>query len=87
MSSWQFESVQEGPRNLPLKFGKIHASNSWDIADIDTVHYLSGRVGGWVGGWGVWIENKTNSASIELKLKLNWVEAELGNIDILHLWC
>ena len=23
MSSWQLESVQEGPRNLPLKFGQI----------------------------------------------------------------
>ena len=44
----QLESVQKGPRNLPLMFGQNHASNSWDMANMDTLHYLSGRVGGCV---------------------------------------
>ena len=35
MSLWQLESVQDGPRNLPLKFGQNRVSNSWDIADIE----------------------------------------------------
>ena len=35
MSSWQLESVKDGPKNLPLKFGQNRASNSWDIADMD----------------------------------------------------
>ena len=43
MSLWQLESVQEGPRNLPLKFGKNRACNILDIADIDFM------VGGGVG--------------------------------------
>ena len=42
MSLWQLEPVQDGPRNLPLKFGKNRVSNSWDIADIEFL---------WVG-WG-----------------------------------
>ena len=44
MLVWQLESLQEGPRNLPLKFGRNPASNSWDIGDIEFV---------WVGGGGV----------------------------------
>ena len=35
MSSWQLESVQNGPRNLLLKFGQNRVSNSWDIPDMD----------------------------------------------------
>ena len=37
MSLWHMESVKDGPRNLPLKFGKNQVSNSWDIADIEFV--------------------------------------------------
>ena len=44
MSPWQLESVLDGPRNLPLKFGQNRASKSWDIADIEFV------VGGGGGG-------------------------------------
>ena len=35
MSTWQLESVQDGPRNLLLKFGKNRISNSRDIPDMD----------------------------------------------------
>ena len=35
MSLRQLESVQDSPRNLPLKFGKNRISNSWDIRDIE----------------------------------------------------
>ena len=46
MLLWQFESVQDGPGNLPLKFGQNKVSNSWDIAEIKFV---------WgVGGGGEW---------------------------------
>ena len=37
MSPWQLTSVEEGPRNLPLKFGQNLASNSWDIVYIEFV--------------------------------------------------
>ena len=37
MSSWQLESAQEGPRNLPFKYGQNRVSNSWDIGDIEFV--------------------------------------------------
>ena len=33
MSLLQFKSVQDGPRNLCLKFGQNRVSNSWDIGD------------------------------------------------------
>ena len=40
-----------------------------------SIHYFSGLVvwwsGGWSGGWTLKVENKTISASIELKLKLS----------------
>ena len=39
---WQYNSVQNGPRNLPLKFGSNRVSNSWDITDIEFL---------WVVGW------------------------------------
>ena len=42
MSPWQFKSIQDGLRNLPLKFGQNLISNSQDITDIDFV---------WVGWW------------------------------------
>ena len=34
MSLW-LEYIQDGPRNLPLKFGQNQVSNSWDIPDMD----------------------------------------------------
>ena len=34
-SMWQLEPVQDGPRNLPLKFGQNWVNNSWDIPDMD----------------------------------------------------
>ena len=40
------ESVQDGPRNLRLKFCQNWFSNSRDIADIEFV-----VVGGGGGGW------------------------------------
>ena len=43
MSTWMLEYVNEGPRNLNLKFGQNRVSNSWDIVDIEFV-------GGWVVG-------------------------------------
>ena len=51
MSALQLESVQEDPRNLPLKFGQNRASNSWDIANYE---FMVGGGGvklswGWVG--------------------------------------
>ena len=35
MSTWQLESVQDGPWNLLSKFGQNQVSNSWDITDMD----------------------------------------------------
>ena len=35
MSLWHLESVQDGPRNLRLKFGQNWISNSRDISDMD----------------------------------------------------
>ena len=35
MSLWHLESVQDGPRNLHLKFCQNWFSNSWDITDIE----------------------------------------------------
>jgi len=35
MLPWQLESGQDGPRNLPLKFGQNQVNNSWDILDMD----------------------------------------------------
>ena len=35
ISTWQLESVRDGPRNLLLKFGQNLISNSWDIPDMD----------------------------------------------------
>ena len=43
MSSWQLESVQEGPRNLPLRFGQ---NRTRDISDIEFMVVV-------VGGGGV----------------------------------
>ena len=37
MSLWHMESVQDGPRNLRLKFCQNWFSNSRDIADIEFV--------------------------------------------------
>ena len=35
MSQWHLESVKDGPRNLPVKFGQNRVSNNWDIDDIE----------------------------------------------------
>ena len=40
ISLWQLESGQEGPRNLPFKFGQNRVSNSWGIADIEFVLFV-----------------------------------------------
>ena len=32
---WQLEYVQDGPRNLPLKFGQNQVSDSWNVPDMD----------------------------------------------------
>ena len=40
MSAWQLESVQDGPRNLPLMFSLNRVINSWDIADIESLIFL-----------------------------------------------
>ena len=45
MSPWQFESVLDVPRNLPLKFHQNRVSNSWDIADIEFVWRSHGLYG------------------------------------------
>ena len=68
MSLWQLEIVQDGSRNLPLKFGQNRVSNSWDML---CLNYLPGWVGGENG-------NKAISASIGVEVELSWVEAELG---------
>ena len=65
MSMWQSEFVQEGPRNLSLKFGQNCVSNSWDIADIEFVVVLL-RVGGLSENG-----NKAISASTQLNFNLN----------------
>ena len=35
MSPWQLEFVQDGPRNLYLKFGQNWVSKSWNISEIE----------------------------------------------------
>ena len=35
MSLWRLAFVNNGPRNLPLKFGQNQVTNSWDIPDVD----------------------------------------------------
>ena len=59
MSPWQLESIQDGPRNLPSRFGQNPVSNIWDIADFVTFSV------GWVMwlGWVVWeVKSKAISA-------------------------
>ena len=80
MSLWHMESVQDGPRNLPLKFGPNRATNSWDIYCSGWVELVAEpmcRVGG--VGCGAYvsvgeIENKAISTSIDL----NWIELNWG---------
>ena len=48
MSLWHLESVKDGPRNLPLNFGKNQVSNIGDIADIEFL--VGGDGGGGDGG-------------------------------------
>ena len=55
MSLGQLASVEDGPRNLSLKFGQNR-------------HYPVGWVAGWVAGW---VDNpKLRPPQPELKLKL-----------------
>ena len=63
MSPWQLESVQGGPRNLPLKFGQNRVNNSWDIADIEFV---------W-GGWVVFTVVFVSNLQLQLRLGCSWV--------------
>ena len=59
------EYVQDGPRNLPLKFGQNRVSNSWDIADIEFL---------W-GGVVVWFAQSFSCPTfnyIEVTLLLSW---------------
>ena len=72
MSLSQLKSVQDGSRNLPLKFGQNLVSNSWDIADITT--FMGGRVAGWVGC----LKMEIGLSQPQLKLKLSWVELRLS---------
>ena len=44
MSLWQLKSVQDGPRDLTLKFCQNRVSNSWDIANIEFVWVVVGGV-------------------------------------------
>ena len=53
MSTWQFESVLDVLRKLPLKFHPNRVSNSWDISDIEFVWVVivksfSGKPNRWV---------------------------------------
>jgi len=63
--------VQDGPRNLPLKFGHNRVSNSWDITDIEFL---------WGGGWGGGGVVCTVIFMSNLQLQLGWgyVVVELG---------
>ena len=65
MSQWQLKSVQDGPRDLTLKFCQNRVSNSWDIANIEFVSW-------WVVG-GV-----QSNFHVKPKLRLGWVEVGLG---------
>ena len=64
MSPWHFESVQEGTKSLPLKFGWNRAINNWDIQ-------LT-RVGGCVEKMGIKLSQP------QLQLKLSWLELRLS---------
>ena len=73
MSLWQFKYVQDGLRNLPLKFGHNRVSNSWDIADIE---FLWGGV--------VWFAQSFScptSNYIEVTLLLSWGCDNIADMD------
>ena len=74
MSTWQLESVQDGPNNLLLKFGKNRISNSRDITDVEFV---------WVGGVGWYAESFSfsNPTLVELLLSCRWV----GGLKIIKI--
>ena len=69
MSLWQLVSAKDGPRILPLKFGKNRVSNSWDIANIEFLV---------VGWWGlvvrrvIFVSNPTFVMLGGLKLWSRW---------------
>ena len=65
MLQWQLASVKDGPRNLLLKLGQNHVSNSWDIDDIEFVVVLLQ----WVGGC---LKMEIRLSQPQLKLKLSW---------------
>ena len=80
MSLWQLESVQDGPRNLTLKFGQNRVSNSWDIADVEFL---------WDGGVVCTVILRPTSNYIEVRLSLSWgcdnsVYCTVQEIDFCH---
>ena len=83
MSLWQLESVQDGPRNLPLKLGQNRVSNCWDITDIEFLW------GGWVVGSYAQSFLHPTSNYIEVRLSLSWgcdnsVYCTVQEIDFCH---
>ena len=68
MSFWHFESIQDDPRNLRLKFCQNRFGNSWDITDIEFTGWVVG------GGWCA----KSFLRLTQLKVMLGWIEVELG---------
>ena len=79
MLLWQLEIVQDGSRNLPLKFGQNRVSNSWDML---CLNYLPGWVGGWLEKMGIKLSQP------QFELKLSWVELRLSlAIDYLKTYC
>ena len=76
MSLWHLESVQDGPRNLRLKFCQNRFSNSWDITDIEFS-------GGW---WVVVVVCKvifTSNPTLGY-VRLNW--GWVGVLTIVNIW-
>ena len=63
MSLRQYDFVQDGSLNLPLKFGQIWVSNNWD----NCWDFSGGQVAG-----DIWIK-----AKLMLSWGWNWLEIEL----------
>ena len=69
---WNFlgeqKSVQNGPRDLRLKFGQNWVSNSWDITDIEFLWV------GWGGVVGIYSHFRVQPPTIVgLRLRCSWV--------------
>ena len=75
ISPLQLESVQNGSRNLPLKFGQNGFSNNWDITDIEFPVEVPEII--W---WGSrdYMVCKVIFASNPTKVMLGCIEVELG---------